>query len=108
MVNGVWIHHEVKVLSVLSLACCSINMCVFGRVRVHIADFGELFPCVSFARTAACNVRADQMPQLRRDFITAGGRVRTGGQKHMGASTNGPYSKRPLGLNMIRQSLISE
>ena len=56
------------------------SMCVFGRVRVRIAVFDELFPPLLLARTAACNARADQMPQLRRDFITAGVRVRKGGQ----------------------------
>ena len=52
-------------------------MCVFLRLR--IAFFGELFPCGLF-RTHGRNARADQMPQLRRDFITAGVRVRKGGQ----------------------------
>ena len=55
-------------------------MRVFNCVRVLIAVFVNLFRTVLFARTVARNARADQMPQLRCDFITAGVRVRKGGQ----------------------------
>ena len=64
---------------VLQYCCCQI--CAFsaacGCALLFLAHF---FRACFFARTAACNAHADRMPQLRRDFITAGVRVRKGGQ----------------------------